>query len=93
VGFIIMALSFVIEVAIVRHYAFAVVFITPLSILLAEAATLGHVAPAVLVQARLLDTVLGSFVGLIGGICLHDARFRRVAGGWLRRLVPARFTR
>jgi hypothetical protein len=93
VGFTIMLLSFVIEIAIVRHYAFAVVFITPLSILLAEAATLGHASPAALVQARLLDTVLGSFVGLVGGICLHDARFRRVAGGWLRRLVPARFSR
>jgi hypothetical protein len=37
-----MALSFIIEVLVVRHYGLAVVFITPLTILLAEAATLGH---------------------------------------------------
>jgi hypothetical protein len=38
-------------------------------------------------MARFHDTVLGSFVGLIGGACL---RFREFAGRPLRRLVPAR---
>jgi hypothetical protein len=32
----------VIETAAVRHYGFAVIFITPLTILLAEATTLGQ---------------------------------------------------
>lgn len=88
-----MALSFVIEVAIVRHYGFAVVFITPLTILLAEAATLGSTPSTVLIVARFQDTVLGSFVGLVGGACLHGVRFRAVAGRQLRRLVPARLSR
>lgn len=84
-----MALSFVVEMTVVRHYAFAVVFITPLTILLAEAATLGPGSPAELVQARFFDTVLGCVVGFGGGACLHSARFRELAGRPLRRLLPA----
>lgn len=87
---LITVLAFVIEVAVVRHYGFAVIFITPLTILLAEAATLGHGSPAALIQARFFDTVLGCVVGLVGGICLHSPRFRDVVGGWIRRLMPSR---
>ncbi|MGE5650763.1 MAG: FUSC family protein [Bacillota bacterium] len=85
-----MALTFVIESIVVRHYALAAAFITPLTILLAEAATLGHGSPYALVEARFFDTVLGCFVGLIGGICLHSPRFREMAGRWVRHLIPAR---
>lgn len=88
-----MALAFVIEVAVVRHYGFAVIFITPLTILLAEAATLGSMPPSALIVARFQDTVLGSFVGLVGGACLHNVRFRQVAGAQLRRILPARLAR
>lgn len=88
-----MVLTFVVETAVVRHYAFAAIFITPLTILLAEAATLGHGSPAALVQARFIDTVLGAFVGLLGGVCLHSPRFRQVVGGPMRRLVPSRMVR
>lgn len=86
-------LVFVIEITVVRHYGFAVIFVTPLTIFLAEAATLGTVPPAVLVQARLYDTVLGCLVGLMGGACLHSPRFRAVVGAQLRRLTPARLLR
>jgi uncharacterized membrane protein YccC len=86
-------LAFVIESTVVRHYGFAVVFITPLTILLAEAATLGHGDPAALIEARLLDTVLGCMVGLIGGVCLHSPRFREVVGRQIRRLTPSRLAR
>jgi hypothetical protein len=85
-----MALAFVIEMAVVRHYGFAVIFITPLTILLVEAASLGHGSPFGLIQARFLDTVLGCVVGLAGGVCLHSPRFRDAAGRQLRRLLPAR---
>ena len=87
-----MALTFVIEFTVVRHYAFASIFITPLTILLAEAATLGHGSAASLVQARFFDTLLGCFVGLVGGICLHSPRFREVVGRQIRRLIPSRLT-
>lgn len=79
-----MVLTFVIEMTVVRHYAFAVVFITPLTILLAEAATLGQGSSAALIQARFLDTVLGSLIGLLGAVCLHSPRLRLVAGTRLR---------
>jgi hypothetical protein len=86
-----MMLTFIIETTVVRHYAFAAVFITPLTILLAEAATLGHHgSPTALVQARFFDTLLGCFIGFLGGVCLHSPWFRARIGGQLRRLIPAR---
>jgi hypothetical protein len=85
----VIALSFVIETAVIRHYGFAVIFITPLTIFLADAATLGQEPASTIIAARFVDTVLGCLVGLIGGICLHNAGFRRVAAGLIRRLVPA----
>lgn len=85
-----MVLTFVIESTVVRHYAFATIFITPMTILLAEAVTLGHGSPFALVQARFFDTVLGCFVGLVGGICLHSPRFRDVVGRQIRCLIPSR---
>jgi uncharacterized membrane protein YccC len=87
ISMIMMMLAFVIETAVVRHYGFAVIFITPLTILLAEAATLGQGSAASLIQARFFDTVLGCIVGFIGGICLHSPRFRDVAGRQMRRLI------
>lgn len=85
------ALTFVVETAVVRHYGFAAIFITPLTLLLAEATTLGQAPSDALIQARFFDTVLGSLVGLAGGVCLHSPRFRQVAGRALRKLVPTRF--
>ena len=86
-----MLLAFVVETAVVRHYGFAVIFITPMTILLAEAASLGQGPVAALIEARFYDTLLGCLVGLAGGVCLHSARFRALVGGQLRRLVPERF--
>ncbi|NFV81071.1 FUSC family protein [Magnetospirillum aberrantis SpK] len=90
IALVMMALSFIIETAVVRHYAVAVVFITPLTILLAEAATLGHGPTAELVQARFFDTVLGCTIGLAGGFCLHDPRLRGPLRAVLLRLTPQR---
>lgn len=81
----IILLTFLIEVAIVRHYAFAAIFITPLTILLAETSTLGHVDSSALIAARFADTVVGSVIGLLGGLCLHNPALRQR----LRRLLPA----
>lgn len=90
ISLVMMALAFVIELTVVRHYAFAVIFITPLTILLAEAVSLGQSSPAVLIQARLFDTLLGCFVGLVGGVCLYSPGFRDVIGSRMRRLIPSR---
>lgn len=86
---VMIALAFCIEMLIVRHYALAAIFITPMTILLVEAATLGQTQPATLILGRFWDTVLGCLVGLLGGVCLHSPRFRAVASPLIRRLVPA----
>lgn len=83
-------LAFVIELLVVRHYGLAVVFITPLTLLLAEAAQLGALPTTQLLQSRLLDTVLGSLTGLLGGLCLHQAGVRRTVAAALRHLLPPR---
>lgn len=93
VSFVMMALAFATESLVVRHYGLAAVFITPMAIFLAEAASLGHGSPTILIAARFLDTVLGCGVGLIGGACIHNARVRDVLGGYMRRLAPARASR
>lgn len=90
VSLLMIALTFVVETLVVRHYGLAVVFITPLTVFLAEATRLGHGSAAAMLQARLFDIVLGSVVGLIGGVCLHSPRFRAVLGRQLRRLAPSR---
>ncbi|WP_298236376.1 FUSC family protein [uncultured Azohydromonas sp.] len=89
VALLMMALSFLIELLVVRHYALAAAFITPLTILLAEAATLGQSSAADLIRARFLDTVLGCLVGFAGGACLHNPRFRTTTGRWMLALAPA----
>ena len=87
----VMVLAFIIEVIVVRHYGFAMVFITPLTILLAEAATLGHGSAIDVIHSRFTDIVLGSLIGLLGGACLHSPAFRVRVGRPLRRLIPRRF--
>ena len=42
-----------------------------LTILLAEAATLGHAPAHGLIQERFFDTLLGCLVGLLGAVALH----------------------
>lgn len=81
-------LTFLIETAVVRHYGFATIFITPLTILLAEAPTLGHASTELLIRARFFDTVLGAILGFVGAACLHNITVRRRIGSWIRHLVP-----
>jgi uncharacterized membrane protein YccC len=82
------ALTLVVETLVVRHYALAVAFITPLAILLAEAGRGSMQAPQDLMQARLIDTVIGAVLGLIGAACLHTPRFRAAFGSGVRKLLP-----
>lgn len=81
-------LTLVIETVVVRHYGLATVFITPLTILLAEAAQGAAMAPQRIMQARLVDTVVGAVIGVAGSACLHSPRVRAVLESALRRLVP-----
>ena len=58
-----------------------------LTILLAEAATLGHATAHGLIQERFFDTLLGCLVGLLGAVALHNPVFRRVGSRLLRQLI------
>jgi hypothetical protein len=90
IALLLTALTFVVETLVVRHYGLAVVFITPLTILLADAPHLASRTPQALMQARLVDTVLGCLVGLAGGVCLHNPAVRARLHRLLRRLLPER---
>ena len=69
----ILILQFIIEMLVTRHYGLAAIFFTPLSVFLAE---LGRGITVFnsndLVQARALDIVIGSIIGIIGGMILHN---------------------
>jgi hypothetical protein len=80
-------LTFLIETAVVRHYALAAIFITPLTIVLAESTSSGTASVDVLMQARLIDTVIGALIGLAGASVLHSRRVRRAVQG---RVMPGR---
>lgn len=67
----IVLLSFATELTVARHYATAVMFITPMTILLADAGQAHPGSLWSLAQTRLLDTVVGCLVGLAGGFWLH----------------------
>lgn len=69
-----MLLSFCIEVLVTRNYGLAVIFITPLTIILAEASNVAQDINGVMLL-RLWDVVLGSIVGYIGGWVLHQRHF------------------
>lgn len=92
VALLLTVLTFLIETLVVRHYGLAVVFITPLTLLLAEASGIGGSSPMIMLQARFFDTALGCVVGLAGGACMHSPRFRELFGRQLRRLIPRRLT-
>ncbi len=81
-------LALIVEVLVVRHYGAATVFITPMAILLAEAAQGTAMDPLALMRARLTDSVLGAVFGVAGAACLHSPRFRQVVSRGLRRLSP-----
>lgn len=63
------ALQFTIELVVVRHYALALVFITPLVLLLTGAAT-GEIGSMTVAWERIVDTVVGAALGAASGL-LH----------------------
>ena len=77
----IIALQTVVEWLVVRHYGLAMVFITVLTIFLAESGnTALRAQPGPLMQARFLNIVLGSALGALGGWVLFHERLRGVSG-------------
>ncbi len=75
---LIMLLSLIIEILITRNYGLAVIFITPLTVIFADAnIAVGNTHDVMM--ARLVDILLGSFIGYLGGALMHQkAWFRAV---------------
>jgi uncharacterized membrane protein YccC len=73
-GFLIIILNFLIEFFVVRNYALAVIFITPVTIIFAESTTVS-ISSNALVAARLTDIIVGCLIGLVGGWLLHHPKF------------------
>lgn len=70
----IMALQIIIEFLIVRNYALAVIFISMLTIFIAEPSNYIIFNAGNLIQARLIDTIVGSTIGALGGWMLYHER-------------------
>lgn len=75
----IICLQFIIEMLIVRNYTLAVFFITPMTILLAETANPYILDTNHLIIARLLDILIGSSIGAIGGLFIYHEKIRYAA--------------
>lgn len=73
----IIMLQFIIEMLVTRQYALAVIFITPLTVFLAEVGVPMASDPSPLISIRLWDIVLGSVIGAIGGWVLHHEKLRK----------------
>jgi hypothetical protein len=71
----------------------AVIFITPLTILMAEAPNLGHAIPGSIRATRFVDTPIGCAVDLAGAFFLHRPTLRDAVGRLLRHPITRRLRR
>lgn len=86
-AFMMIVLSFLIEYFVVRNYAIAAIFITPVTIFLAEISAGVVISDYNIIITRFTDTVLGSFIGIIGGLFLHNQHFRQIVEKILKKLL------
>lgn len=63
-------LSFIIEALVTRNYGLSVIFVTPLTVIFADSA-MASANPDHLILVRLVDIMLGSFIGYLGGWVIH----------------------
>ena len=70
---------------IVRHYGLAVIFITPLTLFLAEAGSVVAVDATTLISVRFVDIFIGSCIGAIGGWFLHHEQLRHRAENQIKK--------
>lgn len=81
----IIVLQFIVEMLVTRHYALTVLFITPMTILLAEANGSMIQNPDQLIYVRFWDISIGSVIGIVGGWFIHHEKIRYHAALQLRR--------
>lgn len=84
----IMVMQFIIQMLVVRNYAMAVVFITPLTIFLADS-DIGHLHVNELIVTRMKDITLGSLIGAVGGWMIYHQKLRMKAVRQLRKTSVA----
>ncbi len=76
VALAVMALVMIIETLVVRNYALAIVFVTPMTLLIAENGQIIETDHMQIILARFWDTLIGCLVGLVGGFVIHSPRLR-----------------
>ncbi|MCU7549675.1 FUSC family protein [Chitinophagaceae bacterium LB-8] len=81
----IIALQVIVEFLVVRNYGIAVIFITILTIFLAESGNALTINPTALITARFLDILTGSIIGAIGGWILYNERVHYIATRQIRK--------
>ncbi|MEJ8757233.1 FUSC family protein [Pontibacter sp. H259] len=81
----IILLQIVVEYLIVRNYGITVVFLTMLTIFLAESGTDLTGNPNTLIAARFIDILIGSIVGALGGWILYNEKLQHHATRQIRR--------
>jgi len=81
----IFVLQYLVEVLIVKNYALAIIFITPMTILLTEIGSSFTANTEIIVSARFLDITIGSVLGVLGGWFIYNQRFKHKATQQLRK--------
>lgn len=81
----IIVLQFIIEILVVRHYALAVIFITPMTVFLVELSRGAGIDPNRVIASRFLDIFIGSLIGVVGGWLLHNQKLHQKAERQLRK--------
>lgn len=80
-------MMFCIETLVVRHYAAAVIFITPLTIFLAEYSAAQPSPINAMIAARFWDTLLGCMIGVLGGMVILSPSVRKKLQGLVDSIV------
>ncbi len=81
----VIGLQLIVEFLVVRNYGVAVIFITVLTIFLAESGKSLTVDPTTLIIARFIDIFIGSLIGAVGGWMLYNERLQYKATRQMRR--------
>jgi uncharacterized membrane protein YccC len=84
--FFIIILQLIVGILVVRNYALAIVFVTPMAILLSEAANPIINIPNILIPLRFEEIFIGSILGAIGGWILHKEKIRYATINRLRKI-------
>jgi len=81
----IVLLQFIVETLIVRQYAMAIIFMTPLTIFLADVGNSLKIDPNDLITTRFFDIIIGSVIGAVAGWILHHRYLRNKSERQIRK--------